>query len=66
MAGGRRDGSAGGGGVRADVPLVGWEGGYALGEVADGVVMGLEWGISGLVGEGREPEERLVGEVVGF
>ena len=64
--GGRRDGSAGGGGVRADVALVGWEGGYALGEVADGVVMGLEWGISGLVGEGRKPEERLVGEVVGF
>ena len=34
--GGRHDGSAGGGGVRADVALVGWEGGYALGEVADG------------------------------
>ena len=59
--GGRRDGSAGGGGVRADVPLVGWEGGYALGEVADGV----ECGLSGLVVEGREPGERLVGEVVG-
>ena len=35
--------------MRADVPLVGWEG-----------------GLSGLVGEGREPEGRLVGEVVGF
>ena len=48
--------------MRADVPLVGWEGGYALGEVADGVVMGFEGGL----GEGREPEERSVGEVVGF
>ena len=38
--GGRRDGSARGG-VRADVSLVGWEGGYALGEVADGVVIGF-------------------------
>ena len=47
--------------MRADVPLVGWEGGYALGEVADGV----ECGLSGLVVEGREPGERLVGEVVG-
>jgi len=35
--------------VRADVPLVGWEG-----------------GLSGLVGAGREPEERLMGEVAGF
>lgn len=52
--------------MRADVPLVGWEGGYALGEVADGVVMGFGGGLSGLVGEGREPEERSVGEVVGF
>jgi hypothetical protein len=42
--------------VRADVPLVGWEGGYALGEVADGVVMGFGGGPSGLVREGREPE----------
>ena len=51
--GGRRDGSAGGGGVRADVPLVGWEGGYALGEVADGMVMGFGGDLSGLVGEGK-------------
>ena len=49
--GGRRDGGAPGG-VRADVALVGWEGGYALGEVADDVVGGHGgeawlWGLEG-------------------
>lgn len=43
----------------AGVALVGWQGGYALGEVADGVVMGFGGGLSRLMGEGREPEERL-------